>query len=96
MTPRGANKVQNCITPTAALMYLNDGDYLSGRLNALDALLDDVVAILVLDAAHDVALDLLGNHPLLLQGQHFQGFLNDSATIHLQRESKYMPSDGAG
>ena len=84
------------MTPTAALRYLDDGDYLSGRLDAFNTLLDDMVAVLILDAAHDVALDLLGNHTLLLQGQHFQGFLNDSTAIHLQRESKHMPSDGVG
>ena len=50
----------------------------------LNALLDDVVAVLVTHTPHDLALQLSHHQALLLQRQHLQSLLNDSAAIHLK------------
>ena len=55
-----------------------------GRVDALDALLDHVVAVLVLDALEHVSLQL-GNDDLLLRARDaLQGLLDHSAPVHLQ------------
>jgi len=48
----------------------------------LYALLDHMVPILVIDAGKDLVLQLRDQELLLGQGDHFQGLLDHSASIH--------------
>jgi len=60
------------------------------RGHTLYDLLDDVVAILVTDTPHQCPIQLSNHADLLLQGQHFQGFLNDTAAVQLQRQGQHL------
>ena len=52
----------------------------------LDALLDNVVAVLVLNAAEDVAVELFDHGNLLREIDLLQGLLDHPAAVHLERE----------
>ena len=66
-------------------------DKLKGTwLHALDALLYDMITILVFHALENVAIEFTHDLLLLLRSDRLQRFLNDSAAIHLQRERQYM------
>ena len=52
----------------------------------LNGLLDDVVAVLILDAFHDMVLKLTHQRGLLLNQDVLQRFLHDSAAVHLQAQ----------
>ncbi len=59
------------------------------RRDALDALLDDVIAVLVLHASEDVAVELVDEHGLLVPGQEANRLLDDAAAVHLgKREAR--------
>ena len=54
------------------------------RFAALDALLDHVVAILVFDAFHDVALEFVGHFDLILAVYRLERLLYHATPVHLQ------------
>jgi len=56
------------------------------RRHALDALLHDVVAVLVADAPRDVALELGDERALRVLVDHFERLLNHATSVHLQRQ----------
>ena len=58
----------------------------AGRLHSFNALLNDVVSVLVFDAFDDVAFQFGNDEFLLVQGNTFQGLLNDATPVHLQGE----------
>jgi hypothetical protein len=55
----------------------------AGRLNCFDTLLNNMVAILVLDALQHIAIQLLDDKLLLVQWYGLQGLLDDSSAVHL-------------
>ncbi len=63
-----------------------------GRLHALDALLDDVIAVLILDALEDVALEFGDDQLLLIEGDALQGLLDHTTAVHLQGQRLHMRS----
>lgn len=63
-----------------------DDELRVGNRNGLNDLLDDVVAVLILDALHYVAFKLLDEARLLFAGDNLEGLLHDTATVHLQGE----------
>ena len=66
------------------------------RGDPLDALLDDMIAILVLDAAEDVAVELFDHSDLMVKVDLLQGLLDDPAAVHLERELQNMASSFRG
>lgn len=52
-------------------------------LNAFDAFLYDMVAILIFDTFQNVTVELAHNFLLLIGRNAFEGLLNDPATVHL-------------
>ena len=62
------------------------------RVDALDALLDDVVAVLVFDALQDVALQLGDDDLLLIPGNALQGLLDHPTAVHLQSQWLHLSS----
>lgn len=82
------------------------------RRNALDGLLDDMVAILVFDTANDASIELLDQTGLLVGKDMFKSLLrlawimfkdaagtyllHNSAAIHLSAESEDMPLHAVG
>ena len=63
-----------------------DDELQPGRRDTLYALLHDVVAVLVLDALEDVALQLVQDDLLLLGRDRLQGLLDHPAAVHLERQ----------
>jgi hypothetical protein len=55
-------------------------------LDALDALLHDMVPVLVLNAAHDAPLELRDEKQLLVPLNRDERFLNDAAAVDVERE----------
>jgi hypothetical protein len=56
------------------------------RINGLDALLDDVVSVLILNALEHGLLQLGDNPLLLLQWDALQGLLDHATAVHLEGE----------
>ena len=63
-----------------------DDELETGRLHGFYALLDHVVAVLILDALENALLQFSYDPLLLVQGDALQGFLDHSAAVHLERE----------
>lgn len=61
-----------------------------------DALLNDVIAILILDAFDNVAFELARDLHLILGRETLDGFLNHTAAVHLQGERENIASDALG
>mmetsp|Transcript_13139 Transcript_13139/g.37290 ORF Transcript_13139/g.37290 Transcript_13139/m.37290 type:complete len:384 (-) Transcript_13139:945-2096(-) len=62
------------------------------RRDAFDALLDDVVAILVLDTLHHITHELRYNRALLLHIDDLKSLLDHTATVDLQGEVQNVAS----
>jgi len=60
------------------------------RVNALDALLDHVITVLVFDAFQDVAVQLAYDFHLLFSAYALQRLLDNPAAVHLQRQRQYV------
>mmetsp|Transcript_40643 Transcript_40643/g.94308 ORF Transcript_40643/g.94308 Transcript_40643/m.94308 type:complete len:229 (+) Transcript_40643:1055-1741(+) len=65
-----------------------------GRL--LNALLDNMVAVLVTHALHDMTFKLLQERGLKLPLNHFDCLLHHPAPVHVERERKHPPPHGRG
>ncbi len=50
-----------------------------------------MVAVLVTHTPHDLPLQLSHHQALLLQRQHLQSLLNDSAAVHLKGQRQHVP-----
>ncbi|KAH3666951.1 hypothetical protein OGAPHI_003401 [Ogataea philodendri] len=57
-----------------------------GNVDTFNRLLDHMVTVLVLDKNQNVALQLVHDLQLFLNRKRFQTFLDNSASIHLQRQ----------
>ena len=55
------------------------------RRDAFDALLNDVIGVLIPDASKDVSVELGDERRLPLRVDHLQRLLHDAAPVHLQR-----------
>lgn len=62
------------------------------RLYALDALLDNVIPVLILDALQHVAVQLADNLLLVLGRDGLQSFLDHTAAVHLQGQGQHVAS----
>lgn len=62
------------------------------RLATLDAFLNNVVSVLILDALDDVALELVRHLHLILGANALQRLLNHPAPIHLQGQVEHVPA----
>jgi hypothetical protein len=60
-------------------------------VNPLDRLLDDMVAVLILDALEDLGLEFLDQGGLLVGEDVLESFLNDTASVHLERQLENVP-----
>ena len=82
--------IQPHCDPYRKIFYLSferlDDELETGRLHGFYALLDHVVAVLILDALQDAFLQLGDDPLLLLQGDALQGLLDHPAAVHLERE----------
>lgn len=97
---------QNPLDNSASVWVSCEGVHLSGegihdeldemRWYFLDALLDDVVAVLVLDALHYIALEFLDELSLLVYLNNLKCLLDHSASVHLHREVEDMASELVG
>lgn len=56
------------------------------RLDAFDALLNDVIPVLILDALQDMPVQFAHDLLLLLRADRLQCLLYDSAAVHLKRQ----------
>lgn len=63
------------------------------RVHALDALLHDVVAVLVLDALQHVAVELAHDLLLLLRRDGLERLLDHATAVHLERERQDVAAD---
>mmetsp|Transcript_14632 Transcript_14632/g.17552 ORF Transcript_14632/g.17552 Transcript_14632/m.17552 type:complete len:91 (+) Transcript_14632:93-365(+) len=63
-----------------------DDKLYAGRRDLLNALLYDVIAVLVPHALHHVALKLPHQRNLLVEAQNVDRLLDDPAPVHLQGE----------
>ena len=66
-------------------------DMLAGHL--LNALLNDVVAILVLDAGCHIFSQLIHNGHLFVESDDLKCFLNNTASIHVERQFLHFALD---
>lgn len=62
----------------------------AGRFHSFNALLDHMVAILVLHTFQNIAIQLLNDQLLLVKGDGFEGLLDNSAAVHLKRQWLHM------
>ena len=63
-----------------------DNELEAGGFNCLDALLNHVVAILVLDTFEHIAVKFLDDQLLLIQRDGFEGLLDHPAAVHLESQ----------
>ena len=61
-----------------------DNELEAGRFHSFNALLDHMVAILVLHTFQNIAIQLLDDQLLLVKGDGFEGLLDNPASIHLE------------
>lgn len=86
-TRRRRSKDENEDEMVAYLSLKSANDEIQGvRIDAFDTFLHDVVTVLILDTLQDVTVELFDDFNLLIARYRFQRFLNDAATVHLQRQ----------
>lgn len=89
------NNLPNLQKPTN-LSYLSlesiDNELQGVRVNTLDALLHDMVAVLILDTLENVAIQLSHYLHLLIPRYGFQSLLYHTTAVHLQSQRQNMAS----
>jgi hypothetical protein len=82
------------VSCTKANLYLSlegaDDEREGVRVDALDALLHHVVAVLVLDALEHVAVEFGDDLVLLLRRDGLERLLDHAAAVHLQRQRQHV------
>lgn len=73
-----------------------DDELESIRLDTFNALLHDVISVLVFDALQHVPFEFANNFLLLLAWNAFQSLLNHTAPVHLQGEVENVAFDLGG